>query len=140
MKHTFLLPSAVGLILVVAGAGCSSGGVGSITANDASTTPPATTTPSPAPVKEFAVTAKNWEFDPGTITVHKGDTVRLVITSVDVAHGFALNDFNVSVNLPPGETKIVEFVADTVGTYTFFCNVFCGEGHRGMRGSFVVLP
>jgi cytochrome c oxidase subunit 2 len=104
--------------------------------------PAPTPAPSPAPqaVKEFTVTAKNWEFAPSSITVKKGDRVRLKITSVDVAHGLALTDFNVSVHVEPGQTQTVEFVADKVGTFTFFCNVFCGEGHRGMKGIFVVQP
>ena len=89
-------------------------------------------------VKEFTITAKTWEFVPNTIAVNKGDTVRLKITSVDVAHGFNLADFNVNVTLDPGETQVVEFVANKTGTFSFYCSVFCGEGHSQMRGELVV--
>ncbi len=89
-------------------------------------------------VKEFTMTAKNWEFDPGTITVNKGDTVLLHIASTDVEHGFFLPDFNVNKKINPGETVDVQFVADKTGTFTFHCNVFCGAGHREMEGQLIV--
>lgn len=89
-------------------------------------------------VKSFTMTAKRWEFVPSTITVNEGDTVRLVVTSTDVEHGIALPQFGVNETLPPNQTVTVQFVADKAGTYTFFCNVFCGSGHGSMKGTLVV--
>jgi cytochrome c oxidase subunit 2 len=89
-------------------------------------------------VKEFDITAKNWNFMPGTLTVNKGDTVKLNITSIDVEHGFMLLAFGVSEGLRPGETTEIEFVADKVGTFSFYCSVFCGSGHRDMTGELIV--
>lgn len=93
--------------------------------------------PKPA-VKEFSVTAKNWAFDPATITVKKGDVVTLVIKSIDVDHGISIPAFNIKQTLKPGETTTVEFVADKVGNHTFFCSVFCGAGHKEMKGTLIV--
>ena len=39
---------------------------------------------------EIKVTAKQFEFDPRTITVQKGKPVKLVISSTDVDHGIKL--------------------------------------------------
>lgn len=89
-------------------------------------------------VVEISMTAKRWEFEPGTITVKKGQKVKLNIKSVDVTHGFALPDFGVSQRLEPGKEVTVEFTADKKGTFTFFCNVACGSGHSGMKGTLVV--
>lgn len=89
-------------------------------------------------VKEFNMTAKKWEFSPGTITVNKGDTVKLHIESTDVAHGFGLPAFSVNERLEPGETVDVEFVADKTGIFTFSCTVSCGSGHSGMKGQLIV--
>lgn len=89
-------------------------------------------------VKAFTVIAKNWTFEPSTIRVKKGDTVTLSIKSVDVDHGFALSAFNINKKLVPGQTTQVEFVADKTGSFSFFCSVFCGSGHSGMRGTLVV--
>jgi cytochrome c oxidase subunit II len=87
---------------------------------------------------DINITAKDWSFDPGTITVHKGDTVRLHITSIDVEHGFSLPDYGINVQISPGKTTDVAFVADKSGSFGFRCSVICGQGHRQMTGTLVV--
>ena len=91
-----------------------------------------------SPIKEFKIEAKQFEFVPGTITVNQGDKIRLIVTSTDVDHGVGIPEFGVSLKVPAGETGSVEFVADKKGAYTMQCNVFCGEGHKNMKGSLVV--
>ncbi|VVB98770.1 Nitrous-oxide reductase [uncultured archaeon] len=138
MKANYLPAFFLMAVLVVAISGC--------TQQNASPGPgtsavPATGSPSASPsatTKEFSITAKQFEFLPSTITVNKGDTVKLNLTSADVAHGIALPDFGVSKEIPAGETVSVEFTADKSGTFTFFCNVPCGEGHREMTGTLIV--
>ncbi|MEK7597946.1 MAG: cupredoxin domain-containing protein [Patescibacteria group bacterium] len=97
-----------------------------------------TTVTSSGPVKDFSMIAKKWQFDPSVINVKQGDRVRLKIKSIDVTHGFSLLDFNVNANLEPEKEITVEFVADKKGEFTFFCSVFCGVGHIGMKGKLVV--
>jgi cytochrome c oxidase subunit 2 len=89
-------------------------------------------------VAEIDVEAYQYGWDPNPITVQEGQTVRLHITSSDVAHGIAIPEFGVSERLPPGTTKTVEFVADTAGEYRFYCNVYCGSGHSSMTGQLIV--
>lgn len=89
-------------------------------------------------VKTVTMTAKQWTFEPAEVRVKKGDRVKLEITSVDVAHGFGLPDFNVNQKLEPGKTVTVEFTADKTGTFTYFCSVQCGTGHREMKGKLIV--
>ncbi len=89
-------------------------------------------------VKEFEITAKQWEFVPNIIRVNLGDTVKLTITSADVTHGFNLPDFGIREALDPGKTVIVEFDADKKGTFTFACYIPCGRGHGGMNGKLIV--
>jgi len=92
-------------------------------------------------VKKISITAKKYEFQPGTnspIIVNQGDTVKLTIKSIDVTHGFGLPEFGVDVKLRKGETVEVEFVADRKGTFDFKCTSFCGSGHGRMRGKLVV--
>ncbi len=88
--------------------------------------------------KEFSMTAKKWEFEPSQIIVNKGDTVKLKIKSIDVKHGISIPEFNVKTDLNPGQETIVEFKADKSGSFTFFCSVFCGSGHKDMKGSLIV--
>lgn len=89
-------------------------------------------------VAEIDVEAYQYGWDPNPIRVQQGQTVRLHITSSDVAHGIAIPEFGVSERLPPGTTKTVEFVADTAGEYRFYCNVYCGSGHSSMTGQLIV--
>lgn len=98
-----------------------------------------TTAAAPTPqVREIAVTAKQFTFNPSTIEVNEGDTVKLSITSVDVVHGFSIPEFDVNTTLRPNQTSTVEFVANKKGTFTFACSVVCGSGHGGMKGTLVV--
>ncbi|MBI3305406.1 cupredoxin domain-containing protein [Candidatus Parcubacteria bacterium] len=106
--------------------------------------PPAASpeTPPPAPqsaVQEFTLTARQWQFEPATLTVKKGVPVRLSITSIDVTHGFSISEFGVNTALTPNQTNTVEFTATKTGTFSFFCSVFCGSGHSGMRGTLRVI-
>ena len=89
--------------------------------------------------KEFVVQSFQFGFDPATITVDKGDLVKITFTSRDVAHGVSLPDFGVvtgdyDINNP----GTLEFIADKAGTFTYFCNVYCGHGHGEMTGQIVV--
>ena len=83
--------------------------------------------------------AKQWEFEPSSITVNKWDTVKLLIESVDISHGIGLPAFGINERLEPGETTEIEFVADKEGTHSFFCNVQCGSGHGSMSGEIIVV-
>jgi cytochrome c oxidase subunit 2 len=89
-------------------------------------------------IKEFTLTAKKWEFEPSVITVNQGDKVKLSITSIDVSHGISLPEFGVNEILSPGQTVVIEFVADRKGSFDFFCSVYCGTGHGSMAGQLIV--
>ena len=89
-------------------------------------------------VKEFKITAKQFSFEPSTIEVHKGDKVRLIVTSTDVPHGISIKEYGINERLDVGKPVTIEFIADKQGTFTAFCSVFCGSGHSGMKGKLVV--
>lgn len=100
--------------------------------------------PAEVPVTEpqtviFDVSASQFSFTPNTLTVRKGDTVVINLSTVDVPHGFAVTDFGFSLSATtPGQVVSGSFVADKAGTFTFFCNVSCGTGHGSMKGTLVV--
>jgi len=89
-------------------------------------------------IREFDIIAKQFSFEPSVIEVNEGDLVKIRIRSVDVAHSIAIPDFRISERLNPDEEVEFEFVADKVGEFNFFCNVYCGEGHSEMGGKLVV--
>ncbi|HLD39208.1 MAG TPA: cupredoxin domain-containing protein [archaeon] len=99
----------------------------------------ASTLPAPT-VKEFNVTAKKYEFIPGTIIVNKGDQVVINAVSLDVTHGISIPEYNIVETLNPDEPKIIRFTADKAGQFIFSCPVFCGSGHSSMSGTLIVNP
>ena len=84
------------------------------------------------------ITAKKFEFSPDSITLKKGEPVVFEISSEDRKHGFNLRAFGVRSDVPPGKVSSVRFTPDKTGTFTFSCDVFCGDGHEEMTGTVVV--
>ncbi len=93
---------------------------------------------------EVYMTAIRSHFNPEHISVKQGDKVVWRITNieraVDAVHGFAVPAYNISASLEPGETVKIEFVADTAGTFPFYCSEFCSALHLEMMGYFMVEP
>jgi cytochrome c oxidase subunit 2 len=96
------------------------------------------TAPMTSDAHEITMTAKKYEFAPSTITVKKGERVKLTITALDREHGFKLEAFGIDQKLKKGEATVVEFEADKAGTFPFECSKFCGFGHGKMKGKLVV--
>ena len=93
---------------------------------------------STAPGTEIQITAEKYDFKPDTITVKKGDQVKLVITAMDRDHGFKIDAFHINQKLPKGQPVTVELTADQAGKFPFQCSQFCGLGHGKMKGTLVV--
>ena len=92
-------------------------------------------TPVPA---EFTVTASNFKYDLKTIKVKKGDTVKIIFKNSEGFHDFKIDEFDVATNqIGAEEEEEVEFVADKVGTFEYYCSV---GTHRkmGMVGKLIV--
>jgi cytochrome c oxidase subunit 2 len=87
----------------------------------------------------FRISASSFEFKPNQITVRKGVPVLLELTSDDRHHGFKLQDFHIRDDVKPGVIENIRFVPNKTGTFTFFCDVFCGEGHEDMSGVIKVI-
>ncbi len=100
-------------------------------------TPPSGGAPE-APLKEFTITARQFAFEPSTITVNQGDHVRLKVTSADVKHGLDIEGYEINRELNPGQEVVVDFIADKAGEFEFYCSVVCGAGHKGMTGKLIV--
>lgn len=92
----------------------------------------------PQKPQEIRVLAKQYEFIPNRIAVKLNVPVRLIITSADVYHGFAIDDFKIDATIEKGKETIITFTPKKTGTYVFYCSIFCGVGHRDMRGLLIV--
>ena len=84
------------------------------------------------------IVAKRFEFTPSTLTLKKGETVRLRVRSEDVTHGLFLRTLKIDTDIVPGETREVTVTPETAGTFTAICHHFCGSGHGGMKLTVVV--
>lgn len=91
-----------------------------------------------APLKEFAVEAKKFEFSVKEIRVKKGDFVRINLKSADGFHDWVVDAFNAATKqINTGDSSFVGFKADKIGTFEFYCSV---GTHRqmGMVGKLIV--
>ena len=84
------------------------------------------------------ITVKRYEFVPASVEVVQGERVRFVVKSGDGLHGFGIKRFDVSKEIPRGETVNIDFVADAPGEFPILCTEFCGDGHEQMKGVLVV--
>jgi len=87
----------------------------------------------------IGISASTFEFTPSRITVKKGVPVILELSSKDRHHGFKLAQFQIQVAINPGAVEHVRLVPNKTGTFTFFCDVFCGDGHEDMSGIIEVI-
>lgn len=85
------------------------------------------------------ILAKKFDYTPNQITLKKGVPVVLEFISTDVMMGFNLPGLGVRTDIVPGQVARVRIVPDKVGTFTFFCDIFCGSGHEDMTGTFTVV-
>lgn len=88
--------------------------------------------------RTIAVTAKRFEFVPSTITLKKGETVKLVVTSEDVTHGLFLRPLKIDTDLTPGKTEELTVTPQSAGTFAAICHHFCGSGHGSMKLTVIV--
>ncbi len=104
-----------------------------------SDTPTKTAEPAAGTVKDLTVVGTSYKFTPATLTVNKGDTVRITFKSQGgLTHDLVIDEFGVATSqLGDEEEEEVEFVADKAGTFTYYCSV---GNHRqmGMVGKLVV--
>jgi plastocyanin len=100
--------------------------------------PQTTTVMADETVKEFTLEAGSFYYKPNLITVKKGDKVKVTINSVDMMHDFVIDELKVkSEKAASGTSASVEFTADSVGKFEFYCSV--GQHRKmGMVGTLVV--
>jgi len=95
------------------------------------------------------LTERKWKYIPDTITVKRGQVVRIEFQPTDnglgVGHGFAVDGYDQSTFINGAmvqRPKTVTFRADKAGTFTFYCATQCSTGslHPHMNGKFIVTP
>jgi cytochrome c oxidase subunit 2 len=82
--------------------------------------------------RRIVIEAKRFTYNPGDITLKKGEPVILVVKSLDAAHGLRIREFNVNIRVKAGGTAEAEFTPMQAGEFVGHCSVFCGSGHGSM--------
>jgi cytochrome c oxidase subunit 2 len=78
------------------------------------------------------ITAQQFLFKPGEITVKAGQPAVLVLKSLDVGHGLSIHDLGFDIKVKAGETAEVTFTPNKTGDFIGHCSVFCGSAHGSM--------
>ena len=101
----------------------------------------------PTTVREFAM--QSWmENKSGTMSAHfslneirvkRGDLVRITITNTAGIHDFTIDGLGIKKETPLSQPVVVEFVADKVGTFEYYCSKY---NHRqlGQKGNLIIEP
>lgn len=104
--------------------------------------PEATNEASPSTVEggmvELKLDASNYKFSTNELKVRKGDRVKITLTSTGGTHDLKIDQFNVATKVvDTGMSDSVEFTADKVGSFEYYCSV---GNHKamGMKGILVV--
>ncbi len=105
---------------------------------------------------DIELTAKHWDFSEKEITLKAGQPVKISIHTIGEAHGdnndehshdmksgvehsFTIDELGIDEKLRADETSVVQFTPTSTGTYMFYCNIPCGNGHERMRGVIRVI-
>ncbi len=87
----------------------------------------------------FDVVGGNFYFTPKVLTVKKGDTVKINFKNAGGFHDFKIDEFGVaSKKINDGEETSVQFVADKIGTFQYYCSVG-SHREKGMWGTLTVV-
>jgi cytochrome c oxidase subunit 2 len=89
--------------------------------------------------RTIEIAAKKFAYLPSEITLKKGETVLLALTSLDRLHGFDLPELGVREQVKPDETVTVRLTPTKTGTFLFHCDIFCGDDHEDMQGTITVV-
>jgi heme/copper-type cytochrome/quinol oxidase subunit 2 len=156
---TLIALGVVGLLLVRNTMGSKNTAKVTPTATPKASMQPAAMTTSPAPASESESQKMTGEtmmisdptqvetikmdmgafyYKPAVIKVKKGQKIRIELTSKDMMHDFNIDALQVkSPIVKAGETATVEFVADQVGEFEYYCSV--GQHRKnGQVGTLIV--
>ena len=90
--------------------------------------------------RTIEVTARQFAFEPATLDIQRGDTVTIHLESLDAAHGFFVDGYDVDIHAEPGKSAETTFVAGKAGKFKIRCSVSCGALHPFMIGEMTVEP
>lgn len=90
-------------------------------------------------LRVFTITADGGKFTPSTIAAYTGDTVSVKFTAVDKTYDITFPDYGMKQTAQKGQTKVLEFQAQAVGKFAYYCDS-CGGLKSTAVGYIIVAP
>jgi len=84
-------------------------------------------------VRAIEIHAHRFEFNPSSISVKKGETVKLKLVSDDVPHSLLIKDLGISQPITKGKPSEITLTPQKEGDFHGQCGRFCGSGHGKME-------
>ncbi len=87
---------------------------------------------------EVEIRASREGFDPAVVTLRKGEAVRVVLSSTDGEHCFAVDALRVEKRIRPGRSTAFDLTPDRAGRFPFYCCLESGKAAEVERGELIV--
>lgn len=99
-----------------------------------------TQTESSAQVKEVTVEGTEFSFNPPSISINQGETIKITFKNIgNVNHNFGIPELDIRTKtISSGSSDTIEFVASQTGTFGFDCSI-AGHKENGMSGSLEII-
>jgi cytochrome c oxidase subunit 2 len=81
--------------------------------------------------------ARLWQWYP-ILELQAGKSYRIHLMSMDWLHGFSLQPENINIEVHPGYDHVLTVTPTSKGTYSIFCNEYCGINHHTMASKLYV--
>ena len=92
----------------------------------------------PARGARVEVKASTRGFEPSQLTLRRGESVTIALSSADSEHCFAIDALRIEKRIVPGRTTTFDLAPDRAGVFPFYCCLESGEAAAVERGQLTV--
>jgi heme/copper-type cytochrome/quinol oxidase subunit 2 len=89
-------------------------------------------------VPQVEIRASRQGFDPAAVTLRRGETVRIILSSTGGEHCFAVDALRVEKRIRPGRDTSFDLTPDRAGRFPFYCCLESGKAAEAERGELIV--
>jgi heme/copper-type cytochrome/quinol oxidase subunit 2 len=90
------------------------------------------------PGQSVAVTVSSRGFEPSQFSLRRGETTRIVLSSADAEHCFAIDALRVEKRIVPGRSTQLDLTPGRTGAFPFYCCLESGKAAEVERGELTV--
>ena len=94
--------------------------------------------PAAQPPATVEVRASRRGFEPSSLSLRRGETAHLVLTSADGEHCFAIDELRIEKRIVPGRPTRFDLTPERAGAFSFYCCLESGEAAQTERGQLSV--